>query len=236
MQPRPSDTLATNSPLTGAELDHAEVTGDSAVAIRIAELLASKICHGLISPVGAILNGMEIMADDDMGMGDEALALANDSAQKAGRTLGFQRAAYGAAAGRPAMSRAELQELAGAYLGDRKIELGGPAFATGQELSPEWARFALNVLALAAETLIRGGALEVQSLEPAGRGGLLVEARGEGAALRPELESALSLDVDPESLTPRSIQAHLCCRFAAGCGADLQVSGLPGGGFSLRAL
>src|SRR5256885_16016927 len=65
------------------------------VDLRVLELLSSRLCHELISPVGAINNGIELMDEDDPDFVKEATQLIGNSARTAGRRLDFYRFAYG---------------------------------------------------------------------------------------------------------------------------------------------
>ncbi|MSP89576.1 MAG: hypothetical protein EXQ92_12320 [Alphaproteobacteria bacterium] len=64
---------------------------------RVLELLMSRVCHDLISPVGAVVNGVELIEDGGADMTDDAMALIAKSARQASRRLQFFRMAYGAA-------------------------------------------------------------------------------------------------------------------------------------------
>ena len=66
---------------------------------RILEFLCSHLCHELISPVTAVNNGLELMAEGDSAHIEEALGLVRQSAAEASRKLQFYRLAYGQAAG-----------------------------------------------------------------------------------------------------------------------------------------
>lgn len=83
--------------------------GTHPAPMELAALLTSKICHDLISPVGAINNGLEVMADkNNADMHDFALDLVNKSAAQASSKLQFCRMAYGA--GSSAGSEIDLGE------------------------------------------------------------------------------------------------------------------------------
>ena len=53
------------------------------IDMRVLELLASRLCHDIVGPVGAVSNGMEMLEDDEFGMADEAMKLASVSARLA---------------------------------------------------------------------------------------------------------------------------------------------------------
>ena len=77
-----------------------QVSGDVSAAMlhpRVLELLASRICHDLVSPVGAVNNGIELMREMDADMADDALDLIESSIGQAAARLKLFRLAYGAA-------------------------------------------------------------------------------------------------------------------------------------------
>ena len=76
------------SPMTVFELD----------SLDLAALLCSRVCHDVISPVGAIVNGLEVLEDEkDPEMREIALDLIKKSAATASARLQFCRLAFGAA-------------------------------------------------------------------------------------------------------------------------------------------
>ena len=89
--------------------------------LQVFELLCSRLCHDLVSPVGAINNGVELLAE--LGPDEEALKLVGQSAQAAARRLKFYRVAYGAA-GAAELPMDELRDLMTGLLVDRHIALG----------------------------------------------------------------------------------------------------------------
>src|SRR5215213_9213052 len=95
--------------------------------VDLASLLCSRLCHDLMSPVGALNNGMELLADEqDPDMREKCLELLNESARASANKLKFFRLAFGAAGGFGDLidtreARAALDGLFGA---DGRVELG----------------------------------------------------------------------------------------------------------------
>ncbi len=73
---------------------------DVQIDLRVAELLASRLCHDLVGPIGAVNNGMELLEDSDLDMAQDAVRLAGNSAEHASTLLQFFRLAYGMAGSR----------------------------------------------------------------------------------------------------------------------------------------
>ena len=66
--------------------------------LEFAAMLVSRVCHDLVSPVGAVVNGLEVLEDErDAGMRADALKLVASSAEQAAARLQFARVAFGAA-------------------------------------------------------------------------------------------------------------------------------------------
>ncbi len=180
--------------------------------IRVTELLCSRLCHELVSPVSAINNGVELIEEMGEDMAEEAIKLIAHSADQAARRLRLLRLAYGAA-GSDASSMADAQQAAESYFAGGKIRLDWPAgrIEAGAPLKRGSAKLLLNLTILAEEALAHGGTVAVER----SAGGLTVTANGRSAALRPEVEVALGGGVASGDLSPRSVHAFATGRFAA---------------------
>ena len=189
------------------------------VDIRILELLSGRLCHELVSPVGAIGNGVELLGEDDPDFVRDAVALIGQSARKAAQRLQFYRFAYGTltpgSSGGP-----DPRELAGGLLEGGKVacDWSAPALA----LAPEWHKLACNMVVLAAEALPRGGSVQV-TVPPAGRG-LSVVARGDSINFTAEARAAIERAMKLDDLTSRTIQGFFTACLAARLGAPLAAA------------
>jgi histidine phosphotransferase ChpT len=195
---------------------------DIQIDLRVAELLASRLCHDLVSPVGAVNNGLELMAEDlDPEMLQDALALADKSAKQASSTVQFFRLAYGQAGRQVDMGPAELKRLAEGYLTSQKAELAWDADALVLNGPEGGGKLLLNLIALAVETLQRGGTIRV---EAAGDGqSVRVAGEGTNARLRDETRAAIANDADVAQLSPRAVQGYFSRLVAQRMGGDLRV-------------
>ncbi|PRX32766.1 histidine phosphotransferase ChpT [Meinhardsimonia xiamenensis] len=164
---------------------------------RLAELLGSRICHDLISPLGAISNGLELMEMAGAGPGQE-LSLVEESARSASLRIRLYRMAFGTAIADQTVSRAELQELAPALSAEGRIEV---ALELREALPRPTAKLLLLALLCAATALPRGGHLAARR---AVAGGWVVEAHGDRLKFEPETWAQLGPDVPPTSL-PHSL-------------------------------
>ncbi len=194
------------------------------IDLRVAELLASRLCHDLVGPIGAVNNGMELLEDEDLGMADDAIQLSASSARQAANLLQFYRLAYGMAGERIGDDLGNLRELATGFLASSKTMLdwstvGQPAGETPDGLG----KLLLNVIVLGDECLPRGGTLGVSLAEgPAGLE-VAVTASGTGARLREESQLVLADDMVIEELTPRNVHGYFTRLLAQRMGSDLIV-------------
>jgi len=128
-------------------------------AAQLAALLASRICHDLISPVGAINNALELY-DDDETMQQEALQLIRVSAQAASSRLQFARLAFGASGSAHFdIDSGDAQKVAELYMTQEKADL---VWQGERVLLPKNdIKLLLNLLLVAVSTLPRGGVVDV---------------------------------------------------------------------------
>jgi histidine phosphotransferase ChpT len=143
----------------------APVTGPIAIgALDLAALLCSRVCHDLISPVGAIVNGLEVLEEDkDEETRTFALDLIKKSAQQASAKLQFCRLAFGAAGSAGAQIELDDAEKAARGL----IEDGKTTIVWNlpRELVPKnRAKLLLNMLMVGGGAIPRGGTLTVDPL------------------------------------------------------------------------
>ena len=191
--------------------------------IRVFELLASRLCHDLVGPVGAVNNGMELLEDDDdASMADEAVGLVRSSARQAADALQFYRMAYGMAGSQVGSDLTEFSGLAGRYLDGERIELDWrvPSQPDGAE---GLGKLLLNLAAFAAECLPRGGRILVESEVGDSQIRARVRAHGEGCKVREESLAALDEAADVASLTPRSVQGFFIKLLVRRLSGDLHI-------------
>jgi histidine phosphotransferase ChpT len=183
------------------------------IDLYVMELLASKLCHDLVSPVSAINNGVELIEDIGGSVVAEAMKLIGDSGATASRRLRLYRLAYGRAGSESALGVKDVRQVAEQYLSVGKITLAWPEGVPTAHLADQrgFLKVVLNLMVLAEECLAYGGAITLRDIEGSG---CRFEVVGRNAGLSPQLQEALQGSVPVEQLTPRSIQAYLTGRFA----------------------
>src|SRR5437764_6707530 len=135
--------------------------------LELAALLCSRVCHDLISPVGAVVNGLEVLEGErDEETKTFALDLIKKSAHQASARLQFCRLAFGAAGSAGAsIDLGDAQGVARGFMEDGKTKL---AWNLPRELLPKnRVKLLLNLMVLAGQTIPRGGTLTV---DPIGAG------------------------------------------------------------------
>ena len=192
-------------------------------AIDLASLLCSRLCHDLMSPVGALNNGIELLADEtDPDMQEKCLELLADSARATANKLKFFRLAFGAGGGfADEIDTREAEAALEGLFGDGKVELG---WVVEDEKLPKGAiRLLLNLSLLAGDALVRGGRLDVGAER--GSGGIEIAVRAEGprVLLDPALRETLATG-GKGMIEPRAAGAWLAHQLAADGGGSLRLS------------
>ena len=193
--------------------------------VDLASLLCSRLCHDLMSPVGALNNGIELLADEqDPDMREKCLELLADSARASANKLKFFRLAFGAGGGFGEdvdTSEAEAA-LAGVFGPERRIELGW--VVSDGKLPKGAVKLLLNLALLAGDALVRGGRLDVGAEKRDGEIELAVRAEGPRILLDPGLREVLASGATAGTVEPRAAGAWLAHSLAAEAGGSIQLS------------
>ena len=218
------DTVSPLSP--GTRIDQTPMT-DTAT-LDLASLLASRLCHDMLSPVGALSNGLELLREEkDPEMRKRCFELLEQSAKASADKLKFFRLAFGAAGGFGEMvAVAEARELITALIGDSgRIELTWAV--AGESLPKAAVKTLLNLAAIGIEALVRGGTLGVGGeLRPNASGGasseIVIRATGNRIAFDENIGRALDGSLPAAELSSRTAPAAMLHRLAASTGGGLQ--------------
>lgn len=193
--------------------------------VDFASLLCSRLCHDLLSPVGAMNNGLELLAEEtDPEMRARCLDLLAESARASANKLKFFRLAFGAAGGFGDVvdTREAKAAIDGLFGGDGRIEIGWMIDET--TLSKTAIKVMLNLALIAGDALVRGGRLDIGAEATAGRTEIAIRAEGPRLILDPELRTALIGEANDAELTPRAAAAWLVHRLTQDSGGHAQVS------------
>lgn len=191
---------------------------------ELVALLSSRLCHDLVSPVGAIINGLEVMTDEsDQEMRDMAIRLISQSADRAAHRLQFARLAYGASGGPGGLiDMGEAKKVTAAILEDHKVALEWRCDAGQLKRMP--AKLLVNSAFLAAEALPRGGA--VTAILARNSGASSMEIIAQAPMVRPieAFEEILSGEKGLAGLVPRAAQAYFTGLIARLSGTKIGVN------------
>ena len=197
------------------------------VDLRIVELLTARLCHELSGPIAAINNGVELLAEEEPGLGarpnpeflHDAVTLVADSARRARSRLQFYRFAYGAGSGSATAGPAPDEIAIGFFAASR---ISGDYAEGIRMLSRDRQKLACNLLSVGADALPRGGRL-VLTVSPLG-----LEAVGEAAALSPEAREALMLVTPVAELDSWTVQPYFAGVLAKALHLSLIATTEPG--------
>jgi histidine phosphotransferase ChpT len=190
----------------------------------LAALLCSRVCHDVISPVGAIINGLEVLEDEKDGeMREIALDLIKKSAASASARLQFCRLAYGAAGSAGAsIDTGDAESVTRGLINNERIKLVWNA--ARQHAPKNKVKLVLNLCLIALAVIPRGGVITVdltgegESLE------VQVEANGANARLAHGIAALIAGTPEGGAVDAHSIQAYYTGLVGRACGLDLTVT------------
>ncbi len=188
--------------------------------LDLAALLCSRVCHDVISPVGAIANGLELMDDPetDAELRATALDMVRSSAKTATAKLKFCRIAFGAAGSAGAMiDMSEAGEVARAFVGEEKVKLEW--LAPRENRPKQEVKLILNMLLIALAGIPRGGVVTVTAEGHV----LTVRAQGERAKINEAMASALNGTADLLTLDARLVQPYYARQLAEAAGLRIKM-------------
>lgn len=192
-------------------------------SVDLAALLCSRLCHDMLSPIGALNNGLELLADErDPEMRAKCMDLLEQSARASADKLKFFRLAYGAAGGYGEMVEvAESRAAIDALIGESKRITANWALSESK-LPKDAIKVLLNLAHIAIDALIRGGTLDIGAERRDGASEIVVRASGPRLAFDEEIGHALQGEIDPDQLTGRTAPAHMLYLLADKAGGGLQ--------------
>lgn len=202
-------------------------TIDRTIALDLASLLCSRLCHDMLSPVGALSNGLELLAEEkDPAMRERCFELLEQSARVSANKLKFYRLAFGAAGGfGDLIPVGEPRALIEALLaGKDRVAVN---FALGNDMLPKSAvKTLLNFALIAIDALVRGGTIDIAAEIRDGDGAaeIVVRAAGPRIAFDPTIGLALDGNLAPGDLSSKTAPAAMLQVMAAGLGGSVQYA------------
>jgi len=182
-------------------------------SLELASLLCSRLCHDLLSPVGALTNGLELLAEEkDPEMRKHCFALLEQSAKISADKLKFFRLAFGAAGG--------FGEAV--PVNNERVTVN---WALGVESLPKPAvKVLLNLALIGLEALVRGGTLDVGAESRDGASEIVVRAAGPRIAFDEDIGRALGGSLPEDALSSRTAPAAMIRALAEQCGGGVQYA------------
>ncbi|HWD27372.1 MAG TPA: histidine phosphotransferase family protein [Rhizomicrobium sp.] len=190
--------------------------------IEFAAFMVSRVCHDLVGPLGAVVNGLEVMEDErDAAMRADALKIVTSSAASALARLQFLRIAFGAAGSAGAeLDVGEVGRLVAGLLEGGKVQLSWQA--PHVNWPKNWAKLLMNAAMLGADCLPRGGQLQVTvSTDPAAPS-FKITATSPYARVLEEVSNALR--GEESHLDARGIQPYLTHKLSRDLNAGLTLT------------
>jgi histidine phosphotransferase ChpT len=194
-------------------------------ALDLAALLCSRVCHDLISPAGAIVNGLEVLEEKDSDEETKtfALDLIKRSARTASARLQFCRLAFGAAGSANAqIDLGNAQAMVRGFIEDDKTRL---TWNLPHALLPKnRVKLLLNMLIIAGQTIPRGGTLTV---DPVGEGetmGFRISASGLNARVPHAVPALLEGVSENGSIDAHAVQPFYAGLLARACGLKVNLT------------
>ncbi|MEZ5834003.1 MAG: histidine phosphotransferase family protein [Dongiaceae bacterium] len=196
------------------------------IHLRALELACSKLCHDVISPIGAVNNGLELLEEeDDAALKEEATSLAQRSAKRASILLQVYRSAFGNAGNQQTFGPREAVALAQEFLQSGKSQLTTGDLPESASIPAGYGKLALNLIILGADALPRGGTIHVQVRSPQlGKGAIELDCAGQQIAWSDEFNRAVSRSLQAEELTAHNILPYVSAAFAQRLGLTLSIS------------
>ncbi len=194
--------------------------------IEFSAFLVSRVCHDLVGPLGAVVNGLEVMEDErDAAMRADALKIVSSSALQALARLQFLRIAFGAAGSAGAeLDVGEIGRLVGGLLEGGKVQLNWQS--PHVNWPKNWAKLLMNAALLGADCLPRGGQLDVIVSDDPAAPSFRIVATSPHARILEEVANAVR--GEETHLDARGIQPYLTHKLSRDLNAGLTLTAREG--------
>ena len=189
---------------------------------ELAAHLSGRLCHDLISPVSAIVSGLDLLDDPSaQDMRDDAMNLIGQSARKLATVLSFARVAYGSSASAETFDPRDLEILTRGVFSHVRSELDWAV--RHERIDKPSARALMNLAQLGATALPTGGVARVTvETNDGGETVVKLEARGPRVRLRPEAQAGLKGQPMTEGLSGQWVQAYYLHALVTDAGGRLE--------------
>ncbi|WEK50391.1 MAG: histidine phosphotransferase family protein [Candidatus Kaistia colombiensis] len=187
-------------------------------ALDLAALLCSRVCHDIISPVGAINNGLEVL-DEETSEEMKAFAfdLIRKSARQASAKLQFARLAFGAAGSAGAeIDIGDAEKVARGYMDGEKAEF---SWTAPRALMPKnQVKLILNLVLMATAAVPRGGSIKVTVEGEPTKPDVTFHCSGPSARIPPAFEKLIPGTIVDVNIDAHAVQPYYAGLLARSCG------------------
>ncbi|MBU6234442.1 MAG: hypothetical protein KGQ41_01240 [Alphaproteobacteria bacterium] len=185
---------------------------DIKVPVRVLELLCSRVCHDVVSPVAAISNGVELLTEMGADGLQDSVGLLTHAARQASVRLQMFRLSYGAGGSEALITGKMIYEAFNNYIESDKVKLEWDLMnaTPDEDLNPGFFKVLVNAMLFARETLIRGGVVRVTKDGHK----MFVEAVADNVTVREGMAEALRGELAVNDLTPKTIHPYVTYMFA----------------------
>lgn len=185
---------------------------------ELASRLTARLCHDLVGPAGAVVSGLDLLADDPTAdVSGAAMEMVDAGARKLLAVIVFSRVAFGL--GQEDFDTGVLKVLARGLFSDLRPTLDWSVEATSLPGPP--ARTLLNLVQIAADALPAGGVARAWATAHGGKVQLGVDAIGPRPRLHPEVQSGLRGEPRSAGLSGRWVQAYFVHTMVAAVGGEV---------------
>jgi histidine phosphotransferase ChpT len=197
--------------------------------IDFSAYLVSRVCHDLVGPLGAVVNGLEVLEDErDAAMRADALKIVTSSAEQALARLQFMRIAFGAAGSAGAeLDLGEVGRLVQGLVAGTKVEVRWNAAQV--HWPKDWAKLLMNAAVIAADCLPRGGTVTVDTSSDPAAPSFRINGSGITVRINEEIEKAVRGEGTAGALDARGIQPLLAHKLSRDLNAGLTLTAVEGG-------
>ncbi len=192
-------------------------------SLDLSALVASRICHDIISPVGAINNGLEVLDEEGAeDMREFAMDLIRKSAHQASAKLQFARLAFGASGSAGAeIDLGDAQNVANAFMANEKSNLD---WQVARNLMPKnLVKLLLNLVLIANQCIPRGGVITVEMDGEPAEPTFHLTAKGTNPRIPLGIQDVFD-GREPERVDAHSVQPIYTLLLGRECGMTLTLS------------
>lgn len=182
-------------------------------SLKLAQLMCSRLCHDLITPVGAISTGLEIIGESGDEIDPELLSLTSHSSQNASKRLVYYRAAFGYSTSSILNCPEKLEKLLQDYLETYKVKLDWHCTVPEEQITilQSHARLLVNIAGIMVECAPYGGIFKITITPSQNRESLRfsLTLTGDLVRFKTDNKQALMGQLLGKDATPHSVQSYL---------------------------